>query len=422
MKFLLLFLPLLSIAPQLGFAQTIFNNKAYTDNFKSIQAFPEGNPLGYPIAGLGSGEVLEFHFDEMTTDLNNYQYAALHCTHDWHLSDLDATEYLQGFPTQSITEFEASFNTQVEYVHHRFSFPNDMMKPRFSGNYLVVVFSGNDVSDQSTWLITYRAVVYEQMVSVAAHANGTSMIADRFKKQDMDININYENFQIIDPMRDVNVTLIQNMDWSSSINNLKPQFIQNNNLTYDYNMGENTFWGGAEYRNFEMKSLQYSSIEVEHIQREEDGYNAYLRPDLPEGKRAYSTQTDINGNYLVRNDLADDSHLESEYVWVHFALEMKEIPEISIFLEGRFQQFSSAPVPCIYNSELGVYSCKVLLKQGYYNYRFVEKNNYSKEVSLSYTEGNYSSTENDYHAIVYMYDRNQGCDRVIAVQADNSVR
>ncbi len=399
-----------------------FKNQAIGDNFKSVQVYPSGNPLGYPIVALGSGESLEFHFDEMTTDLNNYQFAALHCTHDWELSDIDAMEYLQGFPTQSITNYEASFNTQVEYVHHRFNFPNDMMRPKYSGNYLIVVFNGNNVEDQSSWLITYRIMVYEQVVKTTTTVAGTNLIADRYKKQDVDLNINYTGVQVIDPMLDIHVAILQNMEWSSAIANLTPQYVQNNNLVYDYNMGENAFLGGAEYRNFEMKSLLYSSLQVEHIQREDDGYHAYLRQDYPLGSKAYSTQIDINGNYLVKNDVASDSHLEGEYVWVHFALEMKKMEEQTFYVYGRFNQFDSTPIVMSYNDELGAYTCKALLKQGYYNYRYGSVNNYNGENSIGYTEGNFSSTENDYHVIVYLYDRVKGCDRIVDIKLDNSVR
>jgi hypothetical protein len=265
-------------------------------------------------------------------------------------------------------------------------------------------------------------MVYEQVMKTTTTVAGTNLIADRYKKQDVDLNINYTGVQVIDPMHDIHVSILQNMEWSSAIANLTPQYVQNNNLVYDYNMGENAFLGGAEYRNFEMKSLLYSSLQVEHIQREDDGYHAYLRQDYPLGSKAYSTQIDINGNYLVKNDAASDSHLEGEYVWVHFVLEMKKMEEQTFYVYGRFNQFDSTPIVMSYNDGLGAYTCKALLKQGYYNYRYGSVNNYNGENSIGYTEGNFSSTENDYHVIVYLYDRVKSCDRIVDVKLDNSQR
>ncbi len=403
-------------------SQVIYENKVYDPNFKSVQVFPEGNPIGYPIVALNSGEALEFHFDEMTSDLNNYSYVVNHCNHLWQMSDLDASEYIQGFPSQNITEYDASFNTTIDFVHHRFTFPNDMVVPRYSGNYLITVFAGNDATDDEQWKINYRVVIYESAVSLTGHATASSVIAERYKNQDVNFNIHYENFTFMDPTRDLHITLLQNMDWSTAITNLKPVFIKNTDLVYQFNMGENMFKSGAEYRNFEMKSIQYASIETEKISQESDGYHAWLRPDLPTGGKSYSTQPDINGKFLIRNDLADDSHLEADYVWVHFLLEMPEMEESDMYVEGWFNQFEKTKLLCTYDQELKGYTCKSLMKQGYYNYRYYSQDKFYSLHDVSRTEGNYSQTENDYVLIAYMYDRSQDCDRVIALQIENSVR
>jgi len=378
--------------------------------------------MGYPLIQLHSGEDLEFHFDEMSTEFDYFNYGVLHCDHAWQQSDLDATEYLQGFPYQDISTFEAGFSTMYEFVHYRFTFPNEMMKPKYSGNYLMVVFRGTDISDRSKWVVTYRIVVYESAVSVTSKVTQSSVIADHFKKQEVDFNINYKDFTIYDPGRDLHVSLLQNLDWEHSINDLKPIFIKSEDLTYDFSGGENTFTAGNEWRNFEMKSLRYASAEVQSIGLEPDGYNVYLRPDLPVGGKAYVTWADLNGNWLVRVDGASDSHLEADYAWVTFKLEMSEIPEAEVFIEGRFNQFSKQPLKCVFDPAQRAYVARALLKQGYYNYRYIVRDRYLAQDDLSFTEGSSTNTENDYHIIVYLYDRNYGCDRVIAIKADNSVR
>lgn len=417
LPFILIHLVSLQVA-----SQVVYQNQIYDESFKSVQVFPEGNPIGYPIIGLNSGEALEFHFDEMTTDLNMYSYVVHHCNHLWQMSDLDASEYIQGFPSQTITNYEASFNTTVDFVHHRFTFPNDMVKPRYSGNYLITVFAGNDAADQEQWKINYRVVVYESAVSLTGNATASNVIAERYKSQDVNFNIHYENFTFLDPTRDLHVTLLQNMDWSTAITNLKPVYIKSADLVYQFNMGENMFKAGAEYRNFEMKSIQYASIETESITQESDGYHAWLRPDLPTGGKSYSTQPDINGKFLIRNDLADDSHLEADYVWVHFLLEMPYMEESDVFVEGWFNQFEKTKLACTYDEERKAYTCKALLKQGYYNYRFFTQDKFYSLHDVSRTEGNYSQTENDYMIIAYMYDRTLDCERVIALHLENSVR
>jgi hypothetical protein len=62
----------------------------------------------------------------------------------------------------------------------------------------------------------------------------------------------------------------------------------------------------------------------------------------------------------------------------------------------------------------------VKMKQGLYNYRFVVRDTYKSFPDLGFTEGNHVETENDYVAIVYMWDRNGSYDRIIGQQYRNS--
>lgn len=397
-------------------------NKAYNESIQTAQVYPVGNPLMSPFIGLNSGEILEFHFDEMDGGLNTYFYGAIHCTSDWQKSDIESSEYLQGFPSQRISEMEASFSAFYEYVHYQFIFPNDMSKPRYSGNYLMIVSSSQDLSIEEDWILTYRFIVYEAAVNLAAQVKPSSVIADRFKKQQVDFTVYHKDFRIFDPMRDLNASIIQNLDWKNSIQGLKPVFVKMEELTFDYNSGQNSFWAGTEWRNFEMKNVNFASSEVENIIYEADGYNVYLRPDLPQGGRAYSSEIDLNGNYLIRNDQGSDSDLEAEYVWVNFYLQMAEILETEVIIEGRLTEFLTQPIVCKYDAAKKGYTAKVLMKQGYYNYRYVARDRYKAEDTITYTEGSDSQTENDYTVIIYMNDRNLDCDRIIALRSLNSVK
>ena len=404
-----------------AFGQLAYINKIFSQEIRGAQVYPQGNRMGYPFLELGSTMGLEFHFDEMGTNYETYNFGVIHCDHLWQKSDLDYSEYLQGFPFTRIDDLDNSFNTLEDYVHYNFVFPNDMMKPRYSGNYLMVVFEGTDINEQSSWVVSYRFLVYENQVGIRARVLPSSIIAQRFKSQDVSFVISHPNFNIIDPQRDLNTALIQNMNWKTSRTNLKPIFIKPNELNFEYTGGENTFGGGNEYRAFEMKSLRYISNEVDNITREEDGYHVYLRTDFPQAGKAQSSGIDVNGNWLIRNDEADDSNLEAEYVWVHFKLQMAEIPETEILLEGRFTEFDSSPVKCTYDAAQKAYVCKKLIKQGYYNYRYTAYDIYQAQENVQYTEGNQSTTENDYHIIVYLYDRNLDCDRIIGLEGSNSV-
>ncbi len=412
MKFRLFIATLLCAVKML--ADNAIENTCYRDDIQSIRCFPAGNPLGYPLLALGSGEQLEVHFDVFSDDFESLRYGIIHCSHDWIQSEIESNQYIRGFATDQISSIENSFNTLFDFVHYQFNYPTDISQPTLSGNYALIVYEGNDLSNRSSWLISQRIIVYELQTSIRSSLHASSVIANRFTHQEIDFDLAHKGFRINDPMNDINALIIQNFDWKRTSQFLKPIFIQPDILTFDYFSGENTFEGCAEWRFFEFKDVRYQSSQVEHIAQLDDGYHVYLRPCVPEGKRSYSSWQDLNGNYLVKNDQGGDDNIEADYMWVHFVLVMPEISDASLFIEGMFNQYTPL-APCSYDRGLGAYTAKILLKQGYYNYRFVMRDLYDSADHVKLTEGSHAATENDYHVIMYMWDRLIGADRVISV-------
>jgi Domain of unknown function (DUF5103) len=412
MKFKLLIAALLCAVTML--AGNDIANSSYRDDIHSIRCFPVGNPLGYPLLALGGGEQLEIHFDVFSDEYESLRYGIIHCSHDWTPSELESNQYIRGFATDQISNIENSFSTLYTYVHYRFNYPTDMSQPTLSGNYALIVYDGNDLSDRSSWLISQRIIVYELQTTIRSSLHASSVIANRYTHQEIDFDLAHKGFYINDPMNDINALIIQNFDWKRTSQFLKPIFIQPDVLTFDYFSGENTFEGCAEWRFFDVKDVRYQSSQVEHIAQLDDGYHVYLRPCVPEGKRAYSSWQDLNGNYLVKNDQGGDDNIEADYMWVHFVLTMPELSDAAVFIEGAFNQYTHADV-CTYDRGLGAYTAKLLLKQGYYNYRFLVRDLYNSADNIRVTEGSHAATENDYQIIMYMYDRRLGCDRVISV-------
>ena len=411
----MLFILLLVIVKASG--SDVIVNKCYRDDVHSIRCFPVGNPLGYPLIALGSGEQLEIRFDRFSDEFESLRYGVMHCSHDWLPSPIESSQYIRGFATDQISDIENSFNTLHDYIHYLFNYPTDMSQPTMSGNYALIVFEGNDLSDQSSWIISQRIVIYELQTTIRTNVHASSIIANRYTHQEVDFDLAYKGFSINDPMSDINALILQNFDWKRTSTFLKPIFIQPDILTFDYFSGENTFEGCAEWRFFEVKDVRYQSSQVEHIAQLDDGYHVYLRPNVPEGKRAYSSWQDLNGNYLVKNDQAGDDNIESDYMWVHFVLVMPEITDAGVYIEGAFNQYNLLDA-CTYDTGLRAYTAKLLIKQGYYNYRFVLRDLYQSADNIRATEGSHATTENDYHVIMYMYDRAMGADRVISVSAN----
>ncbi|MDZ4824309.1 MAG: DUF5103 domain-containing protein [Flavobacteriales bacterium] len=396
-----------------------YDNAVYREDIRSVQCFLEEARLSYPVIMLGSGTSVQLHFDQMAEDFSDFTFYAIHCDAQWKPTDLESNEYIEGFPQQDITEFESSFNTRNAYVHYSLEFPNDMMRIRLSGNYLLVVFEDGDINNL---VLSRRIVVYEERVTLGGQVKNSSTIAHRFTHHEIDFSLQHESFSIMDAHRDLHVVLLQNLDWSTARNNIQPQFIKNNEITYDlYEVNE--FEAGNEYREFDTKDLRYITMEVASVDEMNKNITVNLLPDVAHGSKGYLSNYDLNGRYFVRNDWGGNNDMESEYHLVNFVLSTAEFPIGQVYVVGGFtdgQYHKNFRMK--WNSALHSYELSAWLKQGFYNYRYVVTDYLHPAGSWETTEGNYEQTENDYFIIVYHHDHSIGYDRIIGFKVMNSAR
>ena len=390
--------------------QEVYQSSCFDPDISYMQCFPQLSPLQPPIIPLRGG-VLEFHFDMMSSQQESFQYVIRHCDRDWRASNLMTSEFLNGFSSDQIRDFDVSFNTVEDYVHYSFLFPNSHSAARISGNYVAIIFRNDDPDVPENRIACLRFIIYEELVTLAPRVSQSSIITDRFKKQEADCEVVFGNYKVYDSARDLKLLVLQNGLMHSPALFLQPLFIRPDRVSFDYNDGQNTFFAGNEWRHFDLKSLQYVSDELIGIERKDDGWHAYLRADLPEGKRTYSSNRDINGSYIIQNDIADDSQLEAEYVLVHFVLSMNEIPESDIFIELPWNTCENL-IAMKYSSFAQAYTASVKLKQGYYNYRYSIHDRYAGGNDVSQTEGNHSATENKYYYILYDSNPAYSYDRI----------
>ena len=96
------------------------------------------------IDGSEDENTLEISFDEMSHDVHQYSYRVVHCNRDWTESSINSYEYVDGFTTADIVDYEHSMNTQQAYTHYSFAIPNEDMQLKASGNYVVQIYEDGD--------------------------------------------------------------------------------------------------------------------------------------------------------------------------------------------------------------------------------------------------------------------------------------
>src|SRR5690606_19439568 len=119
---------------------------------------------------------------------------------------------------------------------------------------------------------------------------------------------------------------------------------------------------------------------------------------------------------------SDKNAIDAEYVRVRFALQyledLKSGEEIHIY--GNFNNYVLDETTRMdYDTGSGMFRKEILLKQGFYNYKYVLKRA-DGSVDTGAIDGNFEETENDYTVIVYYKELGGRYDRVIGIGRTNS--
>lgn len=399
--------------------QLVYEDHVYLKNIRTVQLHEKSWELSPPLIRLNSEQALLLSFDDLDANLKNYSYTITHCNADWQPSDLIFSEYADGFPENYINGYQYSFNTIQRYTHYSVTFPNDNLKITKTGNYLVKVYLDGDADNV---VLTKRFMVFDERVEIGA-AMRQPMDEYRNYKQEVNFVIRHPALDIRDPYGDVKVVLLQNDRWDNAITGLKPVFIRDKELSYDFTSGENAFWSGNEFRHFDIKSIRYQSDRIKDVVTDSAANYVYLVSDEKRSKRYYS-KSDINGKYLVKIQEGTRSEVEADYAMVNFFLPWSTpLTDGDIYVFGELSNWGYTPdCKMKYNYERFGYEANILLKQGYYNYEYMFLKDGAKTGDVSFVEGSYYDTENDYTILVYHRTIGTDYDQLIGVKRLNSMK
>lgn len=397
-----------------------YEDHVYRPYIKSVLLHDVSFELSQPILNLESQEQLQLSFDDLQADLKNYSYTIIHCNANWEPSDLMSAEYIDGFADNNINNYNYSLNTLQKFTHYDVVFPNSSMRITKSGNYLLKVYENGDPEQV---VISKRFMVYQNRVMINGRVSAASVIADRNYKQEVDFTINHTGYNIMNPYADLKVVITQNNRWDNAKKGLKPLFVKDNELVYDYDE-DNVFTGGSEYRFFDIKSIRYQSERVYKISIDTLGNHVQLYNDDRRTFKRYYSQQDINGKYIIKTQEGRDSRREADYCYVYFFLPCDEVfMDGNLYVFGAFNNWECSKENLMkYNPARFGYEAVLYLKQGYYNYEYAFIKDGSTEADNTVIEGMHYETENDY--TIYVYHKQQGTfyDQLIGVKRMNSMK
>ncbi|MGY0393249.1 type IX secretion system plug protein [Bizionia sp. KMM 8389] len=396
----------------------------------SAQIEQEVNPPGYiksitfqsqtaesqlPIMQLGSQLVLEF--DALNGDEDDFYYKIEHYNYDWTPSQLIKTEFLSGIDNQRIRDYENSFNTYQIYSHYTLTLPNSQTRGlKVSGNYMIKVYDNYD-----ELVFSRKFMIQENLANVGVEIKRARDVKQVESMQSVDIKINSGNILFNNPSQTVKTLIVQNNNLNTAISNVPPQYTIGNELIYKYT-NETLFEGGNEYFYFENKDIRGANAAIQYIELHEL-YSNYLFTNVPRANQPYTYNPDINGNFLITAIDAEKPDIEADYAWMHFSLLLKQLPaNKSVHVYGNFNNYAiDASTKMTFNASKNIYEVPIILKQGFYNYKYVIVDNNSGALDENTISGSYWQTENNYKVIVYYRDLGGRYDRIVGVGEGNSV-
>ena len=415
---LLIFISYNTLAQNVVFDdQDIAREMVLDENIKTIQIYREGWISSYPIVTTQEDVPLIIEFDELGMDVSSFSYQVYHCNADWTQSDLIEQDYMEGYFENQIDDISSSFNTYYKYMHYKLSIPNENIRLKKSGNYLLIIYRDYDPEEV---VFTRRFMLSESAVSIQSTASRPVLSKFRNNSHEVDITINHSGYRIDDPYRETSLSIFQNGIWDYEISNLKPLFVNPDELIYDY-QEENIFLAGNEFRMFNTRNTQ---IRESHIQNIEymDYFHFELKADKVNPAHLYFDRDDLNGKFFIEAANISDPTLEADYTFVHFTLNMPfPLIDGDVYITGASTNWQFTEINRMtYKADESAYKGSLLLKQGNHNYRYIFLPKDKKTFDISEIEGSHYETRNEY--LILFYHRGQGdrFDKLIGHQVIHS--
>ena len=370
-------------------------------NIKSIELFDLKSGKKKLIFDINDDIVLSF--DHLTSIAQNFYLEIEHNDYRWNKSKIRKNEFLNGYDNVRIKNYQNSYNTIQEYINYQFNLSNNEFKIKKSGNYNIVV---ND--NYGNLIFNEKLIITEKSSTGILEITRTNNLNYSKSSHQLKVTIPCDNCQINSNQYDYVMVIYKNNDLTNPLVLYKPDYSIAGNFIYDNLI----FDAGLEYLNFDNSKILNSSSEIMEV-KINNNYETILYPDVLENK--YSLEDDLNGNFKTYSN-TNNPRNESEYSLVHFKLSSKNLNinplKNDVFIVGDFNRHQIGDRFKL-NFEYKYLEKKILLKQGFYNYKYVI-NDAKNDIK------NFWQTENNYTAILYEKDWLDGYFKIISVASKNS--
>ena len=366
----------------------------YSQQIKTLQVVVNNDWLSPPVMTLGSSDVLNIAFDELSHEYHRFTYRIEHCEADWSPSDeLFESDFLDGFNNNPIDDYQNSINTILLYTHYTLRLPNERCRLKMSGNYRLTILDedGEEAAEA-------RFMVVEPLMTVGLECSANTDIDINKSHQQVSMSVGYGPLRVTNHNEQIRTVITQNDRTDNACIDARPNYITGKGLEWRHNR-DMIFDAGNEYHKYEILDVSHPTMGIDNISW--DGSNYYVSPFIDMPRNNYLYAPDANGSFYIRNSDNIENDIISEYVYVHYRLAAPFIESGRLFIDGQWTTDDNPSAYVMqYNEEDRMYHATILQKQGYYSYRYYLAND-NGDTSIPPTEGNFYQTENRYQAYIY---------------------
>lgn len=378
----------------LALTEAAARNVVYDPQVKTLQVVVNQDWLSPPVMRLGTDDVLNVGFDELSHNFHRYVYRLERCEADWSPSeDLFESDWLEGFNGNTIEDYENSLNTTVLYTHYWLQIPNDRCRLKMSGNYRLHIYDEDD-GDKEVLCAEFRVV--EPLMKVGMSITTNTDIDFNKSHQQVAMTVLYGSVNVSNVEDQIRTVVMQNGREDNQKVNVSPNYVRTDRLQWEHNKAL-IFEAGNEYRKFEVLDVSHPTMGIDRMRW--DGTNYHAFPFVGGPRPSYILDHDANGAFYIRNSDNIENDRTCDYVYVHYKM-LAEAYQDDVVIDGNWTTEDAGNYVMTYDDSDRSYNATILQKQGYYSYQYLLRDNDGRTCHLP-EEGSFFETENRYQAFVY---------------------
>ncbi|PSQ95665.1 MAG: DUF5103 domain-containing protein [Bacteroidetes bacterium SW_9_63_38] len=375
---------------------------------RTVQLYRGSDERALPVVPLQSPEALTLEFDLLKEEGRPLSVYFIHADRQWR-RDLSPNQVLSSYQNDRIFDYQSSRGTAVPYVHYEYRFPNDDIRFRVSGNFIVRVTKRGQ---RDSVLFEQPFFVTDEAGQLEVGAEGIAVSGQRQQSVRPKVRFSPPAALRGDPFGYA-VCFVQNGHLPDARCRDEPTLARQPQLSFELEQ-ERAFAPITANYTLDLSNLR-STNTIERLDATRTPVRALLAPDYAE-LAAPTRGSPLNGRIVVQDavDGRASPDVSAEYVETTFAFVPPSDRRLSgnVVVAGSFSGMDpSRGTTMTWRPGAGRYEGTVLLKQGRYGY-FYSGTDPTLRETIRRTQPLRRST---YTTFVYYRDPSLGTDRLLRV-------